>query len=200
MEIASLNLEEEETTPKVRRSLRRRSGVFEFRTSIAVSTPSPDHPSNDANLSLPLELETTKEPFKNDLTTPTSSFTSSKRRVVKNPRKRKNPASVDSIAHGIKEYYLCKKIKRMPNSFETIFEEPVLQKNKVVTIGAKKQKRLLVFNNTLKEKLKNRRNKIKKQLPSQGFLKRKRVTMEFFLEKMEAASPESDSDRMNQTI
>lgn len=88
----------------------------------------------------------------------------------------------------------------MPSSFETIFEEPVLQKNKVVTIGARKQKRLLVFNNALKEKEKKRRNKIKKQLPSQGFLKRKKVTMEFFLEKMEAASPESDSDRMNQTI
>lgn len=171
--MASLDIIDESPKPPTRRSLRRRSGIFEHTLSKKA-----------------LESNSSEQSTASSETEPQN-----KRRVIKQPRKRCSKVNDDQLSC-IKDYYLCKKFKRLPSSFETIYEEPKLQKNKFVFVASKKEKRILSFGNSstvTTGKVKKRRLKIKKLLPSQSFMKRERLSMDYFLQKIGNCDRQSTS-------
>lgn len=116
--------------------------------------------------------------------TPDSSKPSN-RRVCMKPRKH----IITENSKQIEAVYLNKKIKPLCRTLETIYEEPKNLSNGTETlIGERKVKRVLTFqlgNKFTKEKIKKRRDKIKKLLGNKTFLNRKKIPMEVFLKSIQ---------------
>ncbi|KAK4885961.1 hypothetical protein RN001_002232 [Aquatica leii] len=90
--------------------------------------------------------------------------------------------------NNVEKYYLNKKVKRMPSTLETIFEEPKQHNNEKLFLSSRKLKRVLSFNEDIvqsnKLKSKKRLNKAKKLPSSKKFINRKKLSMETLMNKL----------------
>ncbi|XP_014224935.1 protein tantalus [Trichogramma pretiosum] len=102
-----------------------------------------------------------------------------------NTRPRKRTFSEMESEEQIKEYYLDKTVKKHTNSLETIFEEKEDSNQTTNCMSAKRFKRMIQFNSQPTEsKLKKRRDKIKKIFGSKIGFKKKKVSMQSLLDKL----------------
>lgn len=88
----------------------------------------------------------------------------------------------------VEQYYCNKKVKRLPSTLETIFEEPKQQNNEEQFIGTRKYKRALHFHQDAamgsKLKLRKRILKAKKLPSSKKFLNRKKIPLATVIQKL----------------
>ncbi|CAK1545207.1 unnamed protein product [Leptosia nina] len=114
---------------------------------------------------------------------------STNRRVSMKPRKN-NFVTESANSKQIEALYLNKKFKKtMSQTLETIYEEPKPNNSEPNgLIGGRKIKRLLTFqigSHYTKDKIKRRREKIKRLLGNKSFLNRKKIPMNVFLKTIE---------------
>ncbi|XP_074032312.1 uncharacterized protein [Leptinotarsa decemlineata] len=101
-----------------------------------------------------------------------------KKQIISKPKRLHEDSSYEEI----KKYYLDKKVKRLPPSLETIFEEP---KTGGIIMSARKFKRCINFGSmnylpTNKSKVKKRSLKAKKVTPRP----KNKLTMDLLLKKL----------------
>lgn len=108
-----------------------------------------------------------------------------KRPEMKNLKKKK----IDPKDNEIESIYLSKRVKRLPSTLETIFEEPKEGSKNVLFMSTRKFKRVLNFDGILNGnkdnmKTRKRRLKAKKLKSSMSFLNRKKLSLEILKEKL----------------
>ncbi|KAB0804783.1 hypothetical protein PPYR_01753 [Photinus pyralis] len=122
--------------------------------------------------------------------------------VRRSLRKRVHPLEVKVESEpkmrkrSIEQYYCDKRVKRLPSTLETIFEEPKQQNNEEQLIGTRKYKRTVHFHQDVavgsKLKLRKRILKAKKLPSSKTFLNRKKIPLSTVMQKL--SSLDSDNE------
>lgn len=101
-----------------------------------------------------------------------------------NLRPRKRPLEINP-EENLKEYYLDKNTKWKSNNLETIYEEGDNTTDDCIHVGAKRFKRMLLFNpEPTASKLKRRHARMQKIFGSKHSQKKRAVTMQMLLDRL----------------